>query len=135
MRSRPVTDWQADGREVPASPISNRRRCRETPLLERLQLTLERVSPLRDVAGAEADDIVALFCKVFDDAGKSLLIRERDDLPVSARPQCSDEMVAVDAVDGTFACGIDIGDNHRIGVVEAGGKRLEQRLQPRIAVR
>ena len=46
-----------------------------------------------------------------------------------------DQMIAVDALDRRFAGRIDLGDDHGVGVVEAGRERLEQRLQARVAVR
>ena len=36
---------------------------------------------------------------------------------------------------GGFAGGIDVGDDHAVGVVEAGGEGVEQRSQTGIAVR
>ena len=54
---------------------------------------------------------------------------------MAARAQAGDQMIAVDALDRRFAGRIDIGDDHRVGIVEAGAELLEQRLQPRVAVR
>ena len=44
-------------------------------------------------------------------------------------------MIAVDAFDRRLAGRIDFGHDHRIGIVEAGAELLEQRLQPREAMR
>jgi hypothetical protein len=46
-----------------------------------------------------------------------------------------DEIVARHALDRLLARRIDIGDDHHVGVVEAGGEFIEQRLQPRVAMR
>ncbi len=49
--------------------------------------------------------------------------------------QAEHEIVAIDALDRRFAGGIDVGDDHGVGVVEAGAEFLEQRLQARVAMR
>ncbi len=43
--------------------------------------------------------------------------------------------VAVEAVDRRFASGIDVGDDDRVGVVEADAELLKQVAQARVAVR
>ncbi len=50
------------------------------------------------------------------------------DLAVAARAHGRDEMIAVDALDRRLARRIDLGDDHRVGVVEAGRERLEQAI-------
>ena len=45
------------------------------------------------------------------------------------------ERLLVDAFDRRLAGGIDIGDDHAVGVVEAGGEGVEQRGQARVAMR
>jgi len=45
------------------------------------------------------------------------------------------KFIAVDAGDRRLAGGIDRGDEHDIGVVEAGRELVEQRLKARIAMR
>ena len=54
------------------------------------------------------------------------------DLAVAASADRRNEMIAVDAFDRRLAGRIDVGDDHGVGVVEAGRERLEQRLQPRV---
>ena len=43
--------------------------------------------------------------------------------------------VLVDALDRRLAGGIDVGDDHRVGVVEAERESVEQRLQAGVAMR
>ena len=45
------------------------------------------------------------------------------------------QRLLVDALDRRLAGGIHVGDDHGVGVVEAEREGIEQRLQPRIAVR
>ena len=45
------------------------------------------------------------------------------------------QRVAIGAFDRRFAGRIDVRDDHRVGVVEAGAELLEQRRKPRIAMR
>ena len=56
-----------------------------------------------------------------------LWLVERDHVAVAARAQARDQHVAVDAFDRRLARRIDIGDDHRVGIVEAGAELLEQR--------
>src|SRR5260370_41585867 len=49
--------------------------------------------------------------------------------------QAEHKMVAVDARYRRLARRIDFGDNDGIGIVEAGAKFLEQRVQPGVAMR
>ena len=49
--------------------------------------------------------------------------------------QAGYEMIAVDAVDRRLPGGIDIGDDYRIRIVEAGAEFLEKRLQAGVAMR
>ncbi len=58
-----------------------------------------------------------------------------ENVAVAARAQALDERVAVDASIGGSPAAIDVGDDHDVGVVEAGAELLEQVLQPRVAVR
>src|SRR5215208_7067989 len=104
-------------------------------LVQRRQLTWQRISPLRDVAGAEEHDNVAGKSHPADKACKLLRPVERDDLPMAARAQALHQRVAIGARDRRLARRIDLRDDHRVGVIEAGGEFLEQRGQPRVAVR
>ncbi len=56
-------------------------------------------------------------------------------MPVPVRAQALHQRVAVGARDGRFAGRIDVGDDHHVGIVEAGAELLEQGGQPRIAMR
>ena len=54
---------------------------------------------------------------------------------MAVRGEAGDQRVAVDAVDRQLAGGVDIGYQHRVGVVEAGAEPVEQLGEPRVAVR
>ncbi len=60
---------------------------------------------------------------------------QRHHAAMAARAQALHQRVAVDARHRRLAGGIDVGDDHRAGVVHAGAELGEQRLQPRVAVR
>src|ERR1700681_4171551 len=81
------------------------------PSPQRLQFARQRVGPLRDVAGAEADDIVAAPGGRGDDAGERRGIGQRYHFAMAMRPQAKHEMVAVDAGDRRLAGRIDLGDD------------------------
>src|SRR3954467_4824901 len=113
-----------------------RRRTQRAALLaQRLQLAGQRIGPLRDVAGAETDHVVAGLSEALHDAGKLRLAGQSDYLAVAAGANGRDQMIAVDAFDWRLAGRIDLGDDHGVGVVEAGRERLEQRFEPPVAVR
>ena len=61
--------------------------------------------------------------------------RQRRHMAMAVAEQPVDQRVAVDALDRRLAGGIDIGDDHHVGVVEAGAEFLEQMGQARVAVR
>jgi hypothetical protein len=90
---------------------------------------------LRDVAGAEADDEIARTRNAVNDFGQLRRTRQRDHLAMAMRAQAEHEMIAVDAFDRRLAGRIDLGDDDRVGIVEAGAEFLEQRLQAGEAVR
>ena len=52
---------------------------------------------------------------------------ERDHLAMAARAQALHQRIAVGAGDRRLARRIDMRDDHRVGVVEAGAELLEQR--------
>ena len=54
---------------------------------------------------------------------------------MAVRAQAEHEMIAIDAWDRRLAGRIDFRDDDGVGVVEAGAELLEQRLQPREAMR
>src|SRR5437868_4829277 len=54
---------------------------------QRLQFARQRIGPLRDVAGAEADDKIAAAGKAFDDAREIGRFLQRDHLTMAVRAQ------------------------------------------------
>ncbi len=99
------------------------------------QVTGQRVGPLRDVAGAQQHDIVAGPGQTSDKAGERKTVFQRRDIAMAAGFQPCDQIIAAGPFDGLFACGIDGRDKDGIGVVEAGAEVVEQRMQPRVAMR
>src|SRR5258706_10225980 len=97
---------------------------------QRLQFARQRVGPLRDVAGAETDDEIAAAGDAADHFGQFGRTLQRNHLAMAMRAQAKHEMIAVDARYRRLAGRINLRDDNRIGVVEAGAKFLEQRLQP-----
>src|SRR5262249_44230270 len=102
---------------------------------QRGELARQRVGPLRDVAGAEAHDDVAGLRQPLDHARKVLRAVEGDDLSVPVRAQALHQRIAIGARDRRLARGVNMRDDHGVGVVEAGRELLEQRCQPSVAVR
>src|ERR1700676_1290729 len=95
------------------------------PSPQRLQFARQRVGPLRDVAGAEADDEIAAAGDAVHHAGKRCGIWQRNHLAMAVRTQAQHKMVAIDALYRRLAGRIDLGDDDGVGVVEAGAKFLE----------
>src|SRR5258705_5284387 len=102
---------------------------------QRIQFAGQRVGPLGDGAGAEADDEIAAAGDLAHHACEIGGFLQRNHLAVAMRAQAEDEMIAVDALDRRLPGGIDVSDHDRVGVVETGTKFLEQRLQPGEAMR
>src|SRR3984957_2984669 len=102
---------------------------------QRLQFVWQGVGPLRDVAGAEADDEIAAGGSVVNQTREIGGMLQCDHLAVAMRAQAEHEMIAVDAVDRRLAGRIDFGDDNGVSVVEAGAEFLKQRLQPGEAMR
>src|SRR4051812_37124569 len=71
------------------------------------ELAGQGVGPLRDVAGAEADDVVAGPGEPAHEAGEVLGALERDGVAVAAALQALDQAVAVGARDRLLAGGVD----------------------------
>src|SRR5882757_11164024 len=67
------------------------------PSPQRLQFAGQRVGPLRDVAGAEADHEIAAAGKAMNHLGEFTGVRQRDHFAMAVRAQAQHEMVAVDA--------------------------------------
>src|SRR5688500_16243814 len=78
-------------------------------LSQSLQLARQRVSPLRDVARAEAHDHVARLGDAVDHRGKPLGVFQRTDIAMSARANAHHQMIAVDVLDRLLARRIDLG--------------------------
>ena len=102
---------------------------------ERLELARQRIGPLGDVAGAEADHVVAGLGDALDEAGEILRLLERHHVAVAARLEAGDEAVAVGARDRLLAGRVDRRDDDRVGIVEAGAELVEQGREARVAVR
>ena len=66
---------------------------------------------------------------------QGLLVFQRACVAMAAGAQAFDQCIAAGAFDRRLAGGIDVGDQHRVGFVEAGAELGEEILQPRIAVR
>src|SRR6202158_6208130 len=105
------------------------------PSPQRLQFAGQCVGPLRDIAGAETDDKIAAAGDAMNHTSEIAGFLQRNDLAMAMRAQAEHKMVAVDARYRRLAGRIDLGDDDGIGVVEAGAKFLEQRLQARKAMR
>src|SRR5215212_6526828 len=103
-------------------------------LAERLELARQRVGPLRDVAGAEADHVIAGLCEVFDEPGEVLAALQRHGVAVPARLEPFDEAVAIGARDRLLAGGIDRRHDDGVRIVEAGAELVEQRVEARAAL-
>src|SRR3954454_10305675 len=84
------------------------------PSPQRLQLSRQRVGPLRDVAGAETDHIVAAAGNSPHHTRELGGILQRDHLAVAMGAQAEHEMIAVDARDRRLSGRIDFGDYHRV---------------------
>ena len=87
-----------------------------------------------DRAGAEKDDDVARRGQLADHRRELFRRRQGEGVPVAVRGDCGRERVLVDPFDRRLASRIDVGDDHAVGVVEAGREGVEQRRQPRIAM-
>ena len=88
-----------------------------------------------DVAGAKEDDVIAGLGERCGSVRQILRPLHGKRLAMAARFQRGDETVAIGALDRRLAGRIDIGDDHRIGIVEAARKFVEERDEPRIAMR
>src|SRR3569833_3314038 len=100
--SRPIVSTN------PRWPCTRGNAC-DAASVQRFQFAGQRIGPLRDGAGPQADDIIARFRQTRDDAGELLRSVERDHLPVTTRAQGLHQMIAIGALDRRFAGGIDIG--------------------------
>src|SRR5258705_12004047 len=82
---------------------------------QRLQFAGQRVGPLRDAAGAEADDEIAAAGDLAHHACESGGVLQRNHLAVAVCTQAEHEMIAVEAGDRRLAPRIEVGDNDRVG--------------------
>ncbi len=60
---------------------------------------------------------------------------ERHDIAMAGALHQAHQHVAIDALDRRLARGIDLGDDHRVGIAEAGREFRLQRGKPAIAMR
>src|SRR5215470_16629349 len=101
---------------------------------KRCQFVRQRVGPLGDVAGAEADYVVAWAGDVPDQTSQLLRAVEAQHMAVATRPYAGDQAVAVGARNRRLAGWIDRGDDHAVGIVETGAEWFEQRMQAGVAM-
>ena len=101
----------------------------------RRELARQRVRPLGDIARAKEDNVIAGLGEGADERGQILRPFQAERMAVSPRLQGGDERIAIGACDGRFARRINIGDDHRIGIVERARKTIEERMETRIAMR
>src|SRR5690606_26894489 len=99
------------------------------------KLARQGVRPCRNGPRAEADYDIARAAVFRDNSREMLRPLKRDDMTMTTGAQPLDKMILVDPADRGFTGGIDISDDHRIGVVEAGAELFEQVAQARIAMR
>src|SRR5580704_14366319 len=92
------------------------------------QFSWQRIGPLRDRAGAEANDVIARRGDAGDERRQLLGTVERDHLAMAMRAQALHQSIAVGALDRSLAGRINMRDDHDIGVVEAGAELIEQSL-------
>src|SRR5260370_28012708 len=102
---------------------------------QRGELARQRIGPLRDAAGAEKNQVIAGPDQLLHHRGELPRLLEREHVVVAARAHALHQRVAIDPRNRRLAGRIDRRDDHRMGVVEAGAERLEQRCEPREAVR
>src|SRR5260370_37484879 len=96
-----------------------------SPSPQRLQFARQRVGPLRDVAGTEADDKTAGSCDAMNHTGEIGRLLQRDHVAMAVRAQAEDRMVAVDACNRRVARRIDFVDHDGGGIVESDAQFLE----------
>src|SRR5690606_20470541 len=95
----------------------------------------KRRRPLRNVASAETDDVVALPGPLGQHRRQRLWPVEHARVAMAASADARDELLMRDTWHGLLASGVNRRDQHRIGVIEAGGEVVEEIVQARIAVR
>src|ERR1700733_15612514 len=83
------------------------------------QFSWQRIGPLRDRAGAEANDVIARRGDAGDERRQLLGTVERDHLTMAMRAQALHQSITIGAFDRSFAGRIDMSDDNDIGVVEA----------------
>ncbi len=67
--------------------------------------------------------------------GEPRRIAQREHVPVAMSRESGNQRALIDAVDRRLARGVDIGDDHRVGIVEAGAEPIKQIGEPGVAVR
>src|SRR5450755_2136031 len=89
---------------------------------QRLQFARQRVGPLRDVAGAEADHKIAAAGEAVHHMSEVGGFLQRNHLAMAVRAQAQHKMIAVDPGNRRFTGRINLRDDNRIGVIETGTK-------------
>src|SRR6202011_4861722 len=111
-------------------------RCSTSPRSsQRLQFARQRISPLRNIAGAQTDDIIAAAGDAVNHSSEIDGILQRNHFAMAVRAQAEHKIIAVNSGNRRLAGRIDFGNDNGVGIVEAGAKLLEQRLQPGEAMR
>ena len=95
----------------------------------------ERGKLLVNVAGAQAQDQIARRNHVADIAMQPIQPRLIRDAAMSMRRDFVGDGLAGDSLERRFACRINIGHNHAIGVIESAPELAPQRLGARITMR
>src|SRR5450755_2221567 len=108
MSIRQGTGSAAIGRAASAPWLSIPERYPGSSSAQRLQLAFQRIGPLRDVAGAEQDHVVAGLGKALHDCRELRLARQRKNLPMAAGAHRGDEVIAVNALDRRLTGRIDL---------------------------
>src|SRR5262249_57683580 len=105
---------------------------RETPSLrlKRRQFAGQRMGPLGNRAGAEADDVVAWSHGRRDDRRELVWSVERDDVAAAMRAQARSQCVAIDAGDRRLTRRLDPGDDYGVGIIETAAELVDHSPEP-----
>ena len=95
----------------------------------------EAVGPVANRARAEADDHVAGLRLLAHQPLEIVLVADRAGVAVAVTDQPRDEVVAARPLDRVLAGRVDRRHDHRVGIVEAGGKIVKQAFKACEAVR
>ena len=92
------------------------------------------VRPIRNRAGAETNNKVTSVGQPRDHLRQCIGAQERFDAAMAMGAEPFDQGVSIDPFDRCFARRVHIGDDYRVGIVEAGTKIIEQIHQAAVAV-